>query len=317
MRSAMSWASAVARLWRDIARGRVPSLYLVCSRSNAGFLRDVPALLAARVGIRTVVHVHGSDIVDLLSNRWLSPLARALYARCEVVVPSSHLIEPLRTRLSSSIHLCENYLVSGPVDAGGETKTNGHPFTVLWNSNVMASKGFFDLVEAMGQVHSEGQHVRLIVLGEPLADEEMTGKEVASRLKTLSTFDWINYRGKIPSSEVAAMILEADAVALPSRYSSECQPLALIQAMCAGKALVISDTPALQATAGDYPAHFVPVRSMSAIVEALRDLCRAKQAGHADFASAREEAAAVARVRFSTARFDGMMLAILLAAGSS
>ena len=52
------WFRAIARLATLAARGRLRTLYLVCSRSNAGFLRDLPAYLARRMGVRVIVHVH-------------------------------------------------------------------------------------------------------------------------------------------------------------------------------------------------------------------------------------------------------------------
>lgn len=306
-----SWAGGIFRLWWDIAFGRVKTLYLVCSRSNAGFLRDMPALMAAWAGVRTVVHAHGSDITDLLSNREISALAKAFYARCEIVVPSTHLLEPLRKMTTAPIHLCENYFTGDPRDEVAKPDTLPGLLTIFWNSNVMASKGFFDLAEAVRQVCGEGIAARLISIGHPLGDEEMPASDAQRRLDTLLNEEWFDYRGRVEPAVATALAKEADVVCLPSRYSSECQPLAVIQAMCAGKAIVVSEIPALRATLRDYPAHFVPVRSVAAIVDALRDLFREKQTNPAAFASSRKDAAAAARERFSVERFDREMATIL------
>lgn len=310
--SLATWAGAVIRLWQDIAFGRVVTLYLVCSRSDGGFLRDVPALLASWAGVRVVVHAHGSDIVDLLSSRRLSSIARALYARCKIIVPSKHLLEPLRNVTTAALHLCENYFEGVLAEEAVNPNPLSDTLTLLWNSNVMASKGFFDLAEAVRQVRGEGFTVRLISVGRPLGDEEMQASETKSRLAGLSTEGWFEYRGSIEPTAVAALAANADAVCLPSRYSSECQPLSLIQAMCAGKAIVVTDTPALRTTLGDYPAHYVPVRSVASIANALRDLHRSKQADPAAFASSRRDATIAAQERFSGDRFDREMTAILL-----
>lgn len=309
LRSMASWARAVCRLWWDIAFGRVKSLYLVCSRSNGGFLRDVPALLATWAGVRIVVHAHGSDIVDLLSDRRISPLARGLYANCEIVVPSTHLLEPLRRVTAAPVHLCENYFSGTSKNKNKADQSNAAMLTVLWNSNVMASKGFFDVLKAVQQIHAEGLTVRLISVGQPLTDEEMSATEAERCLKAFSAEKWFDYRGKVTPAAVEALSSVADIICLPSY--SECQPLAVIQAMCAGKAIVVSDIPALRATLRDYPAHFAPVRSVFAIADALRDLYRQKQADPDAFASCREDAAVAARNRFSVDRFDREMAAIL------
>jgi glycosyltransferase involved in cell wall biosynthesis len=309
-RSFASWANAALRLWRDITFGRVRTLYLVCSRSNGGFLRDIPALLVELAGVRTVIHVHGSDIVDLLASRRLSPLARALYARCDIIVPSMHLIAPLHTLTTAPIYLCENYF-AGELGDDASGPPDHETFTILWNSNVMASKGFFDLADAIHKVRSEGFAIRFVSVGQLLGDEEAPESEVRHRLDALLAHDWFDYRGKVAQNEAIALLKEVDAVALPSRYSSECQPLAVIQAMCAGKAVLASDISALRATLHGYPAHFVPVRSVEAIAMALREWYWQWQTDIDAFALSRNTSATEARVRFSTERFDHEMGAIL------
>lgn len=311
-RSIWTWAGAVFRLWVDLTLGRLDVLYLVCSRSNGGFIRDVPALLATRTRLRVVVHVHGSDIVQLLSSRTTSPLALWLYRPCEIIVPSTHLVQPIENITGRRPHLCENYLGD---DASSKPYSNigddPNLFTVLWNSNIMASKGFFDLTKAVRQLREEGYRIRLISLGQPIGDEEMSKQRAAHQLDELRIFEWLDYRGKVDQATGIALTAEADVICLPSRYSSESQGIAIIEGMCAGKAIVASDIPALRATLRGYPAHFVPVHSVPAIVAALRDLQHLKQADPIAFAISRQQQAADARERFAATRFDREMATIL------
>jgi len=309
-RSFSSWLRASFGLWRDIARGRVKTLYLVCSRSDAGFVRDIPALLAARAGVRTIIHAHGSDIVDLLARRRVSPLARKLYAHCEIVVPSEHLLEPLEDVMGCSPHLCENYQQASPTPK--DASSNSNELVVCWNSNVLASKGFFDLADGIALARDGGLQVRLVSMGQAMADAEMGREEVCCHLETLRSQDWFDHRGPLDPSACNAVVSEADVVALPSRYSSECQPLAVIQAMCAGKAIIAADTPALRATLCGYPAHFVPVGSPEAIATVLQALLDQKLKNPLAFPAECEAAAETARKRFSVERFDREMRSILL-----
>lgn len=309
-RSISSWLRASFGLWRDIARGRVKTLYLVCSRSDGGFVRDIPALLAARVGVRTIVHAHGSDIIDLLARRRVSSLARALYARCEVLVPSQHLLEPLEDIIGRSPRLCENYQQASPTSRNVVSNTN--ELVVCWNSNVLASKGFFDLADGIALARDGGLQVRLVSMGQPMADTEMSREEVCRGIEALRSEDWFDHRGPLDPAVCNAVVSEADVVALPSRYSSECQPLAVIHAMCAGKAIVAADTSALRATLCGYPAHFVPAGSSQAIADVLRVLLDRKLENPLAFPAEREAAAETARKRFSAERFDREMRSILL-----
>lgn len=292
-------------LWWDLTRGKLSVLYLVCSRSGIGFVRDIPALLVTFPGVRVVVHVHGSDIVGLLSGRWYSWLARALYRRCELVVPSQHLVDAVSNLMSTKCTLCENFVVSGgPTVEGLKRARKGH-LRVLWNSNVISSKGFFDVASAVGRLHASGHRIEMTAVGIPLGDTEMNKAEAVEKLEEFCSYEWLTYLGRQDEGVVAKLLSESDVVCLPSRYPSECQPLAVIQAMCSGKAIVVSDTPALRSTVGDYPASIVPVGSLGELVVALREFCEG------ELPPVSKEVQSLARMRFSAERFDWEMRSIL------
>lgn len=308
-RGAPSWAVAFIRLWADIAARRFTTLYLVCSRSNLGLFRDLPALLAARAGIRTVVHSHGSDIVDLLTTRHLSPIARWLYSPCEIVVDSAHLLDPVRQALPGpTVHLCENF---AGMKISKDPATRANRLTVLWNSHIMVTKGFFDTVDAITMLREEGLPIHLIAAGNPIADAEMTKTQLAARLAALASEEWIEFMGIVQPSTMPSLMAMADAVALPSYYESECQPLALIDAMCAGKAIVAADTPSLRATIGSYPATFTPPKSVKDIAGALRAHFARKKDEHDSLIVDHAEGALLARERFAIDRFDQRITEIL------
>lgn len=308
LKSIVSWVWAALRLGASLLARRVRLLYLVCSRSTAGFLRDMPAYLALLFGVRVLVHVHGSDIVDLCRRPGIGGIARNILARCELIVPSAHLLAPLRDLGLHRIHLCENFseYIAPLVTSSPRTKQSERLLRVLWNSNVMASKGFFAVADAVKSLVDEGISIRLAVLGRPIGDEVMDLRTCQHALSQLVGQSWIEYSGPVDRSAAMRLLHEADVVCLPSRYSSECQPLAVIEAMCAGRQLVISDAPALRATVGDYPCEKVSDSVASEICVALRHVMERPASDEA-----LQSAAAHARLRFSPERFDRDMARLL------
>lgn len=293
----------------SVWQGRLSVLYLVCSRSNAGFVRDLPAYFSRFAGVRVIVHVHGSDVVDLCRKPWIGPFARALFSRCELIVPSAHLLAPLRDLGVRHVHLCENFADHGSVriqSAELPTTAVDGPWRILWNSNVMASKGFFAVAEAVRALAVGGTPVRLVTLGRPIGDETMNQHACYEALKRLEGQTWMDHRGSVDRLTAMQLLQEADVVCLPSHYISECQPLSLIEAMCAGRKLVIADTPALLATTGDYPCKKVSGPVASEITLALR---HAMEEPASD--EALQAAATHARERFSPERFDRDMARLL------
>jgi len=310
LQSVTSTLISVVRLGWSVLTGRVRTLYLVCSRSNAGFLRDLPAYLVRFLGVRVVVHVHGSDIVDLCKRPGLGSLAKALLSRCEVIVPSAHLIKSLHVEGIAKVHLCENFVQSAQDNRTASAKEargqDFNTFRVLWNSNLMASKGFFAVAKAVGELASNGQNIQLIALGEPLGDEAMNLTACRNAVNQLKNQNWVEFKGPVGRKTALALLLEADLVCLPSHYSSECQPLALIEAMCVARRVLIADTPALRATMGDYPCAVVENPTPKDIRLALERIMT-----HSCNQIELIEASRKARARFSIQRFESEISSLL------
>ncbi|MFG6500824.1 glycosyltransferase family 4 protein [Sulfitobacter sp. 1A15106] len=287
-----------ARLALSVLRGQHGKVYLVCSRSSIGFLRDALPLFTSRLGARVIVHVHGSDFPHLFKRRVIGRFARWLYAPCEVIVPSHHLLELLAPSDFRHLLVCENFAVSHDDYYNRPKRRAGdYSLVVLWNSNIMASKGIAELVEGIRLLRCDGLHIKMVLLGKVIGDTEKSTSAMQCYLEELKQTRWIDVKGIVPPEDVPLFVSECDVIALPSTYSSECQPLAVIQGMLCSRALMITDTPAMRATVEDYPATFVE-RNSGSIAKALRHLVQNRPG------PAKCEAALHARDRFSPDRFD-------------
>lgn len=296
----------IFRLYLHLATHRRSTVYVVSSRSFFGFIRDIPILWLSILGFRVIVHSHGSDIVTLLSSGVLSPFARFLYRRCVVIVPSDHLLDQLRELKFVNVRVCENFtttLIDYEIE--NEVGEDG-VFTVLWNSNIVSSKGIFDVATAVMELNCRGYQIELIALGQVIPDEEMTRAEAQYKLDQFVKKKWFRYVGRVPSNTVLAWLRVASVVCLPSRYRCECQPLAAIQAMCHGLPLILADTPALQTTAGKYPAIYVQSGNVEEICTAIVQSMEF-YADHKVLAGS----SLIARRRFSKERFSKTILSVL------
>lgn len=316
-RALSSVLRATLIIWWALLYDQVQVVYLVCSRSTFGFFRDFPALGAVLLRRRVVIHCHGSDIIDLLSCRKVSFLARLIYKRCEIVVPAKHLVADLKQLGILRINMCENFIVQHPKTTIDPTLQSGNKLLVVWNSNIMSSKGFFDTARAVELAFARGVTIKLLSLGEPLSDNEMSAAEVRQRLSALLDADWFDYRGTVSADEAIAYTAKADVVVLPSRYSSECQPLSLIQAMCYGVDVIVADTAALRDTVRDYPALILNNPTSENISNALERLQMQKADNNNDTKEKRQIAALRAQARFSKERFDRQMFEILRGSGNA
>lgn len=294
---------AVTHTYSALLTSRARIVYLVGSRSLLGFLRDIPALMMSLAGTRVVVHVHGSDLEGLLSTSPLAFLARVLYDRCEIIVPSAHLVDGLQRVTQAPVHLCENFVPMMPEDVAPPLAAEKDGPLIVWNSNIMASKGVFELAEAVRLALPEVPGLQLTSLGTPVRDAEMTAAAAKGALDRLRSESWFTHVGSVSPEEAFRWTAAADLYVFPSR--NDCQPLALVQAMCLGKPIIANDIPALRATLGDYPATLLSAPGPQDLAQAICALMRE------GFPPGLEAAAARARSRFSSKRFDKEMAVIL------
>lgn len=192
------WIRAIGTLVRGSLLRQLDTLYLMSSRSRSGFVRDWPAYFVRHAGIRVVIHVHGSDIVNLLQLRWVGTLARRGASGCTLVSPSIHLSEPLEWLGSRDMVVCNNFVDSesatGSSSAGEQ---HARSLCLFWNSSFMASKGFFAVADAVASLHSQGHPACLVALGTPLGDACPGQGGCERELGALVIEPWMDYRGPV------------------------------------------------------------------------------------------------------------------------
>lgn len=228
-------------------------VYLVISRSKLGFIRDLPVLLCQYFNKEIIVHCHGSDVLELFNRSVLGQIASYLFRDLCFIVPSKHLIDDLKSQGLKKVVVIENFQ-SNYVSSCYSTVDKDRIITILWNSNIIRSKGIFKLCKMMKLLDDK---FALKIYGKIIPEQGERIDELREELKLYLDDKRITYHGSVSPEILEAELKYCDIVMLPSTYKSECQPLAVISAMCAGRRIVLEDTPALRATAGDYPVKYV------------------------------------------------------------
>lgn len=298
-----SWLYSVLGAWMYCLFNKKVVVYVVCSRSTFGFIRDVPILLLSRLGVKLIVHSHGGDIYDLLKQRWYSGIAMFVYQKSFLIVSNKPLENQCLTAIPN-VQTIENYISS---DSGrNRANLNKVPLVVGWNSNVMASKGFFDCAEAIRLVNDIGHKVTFKSIGRLVDDEIMGMHELNINLSKYKKFPWFEYYGPVSQRASIDFINECHAIALISK--SEAQPFAIIEAMCSGAYVIISDIPALTFTVGNYPASIVQLDQIEELTRSIVDLNILLNNKRETLQKKLDIGAESARNRFSKDRFSKDMI---------
>jgi len=257
------------------SRYRPSVVYFTSSRSLLGFARDFWIVLLAKVfGAEKVVnHLHGADFVIFRDSA--PPLVRRVidwtYSSIDhSIVLAEQMTAQYACYKTMKVSVIPNFYDPEEVlDTQNNFRNDPREcLNVLYLSNLMASKGIFELIEACELYKKRFGHVHLRIAGTPMSDHLMKGSEVMELLRgKLSSF--ISYEGTVKGSTKAELLRWAHVLCLPTYYPTEAQPISLIEGLAAGCFLVSTKQGYIESIFDQRSGAFVEPRSPESIYSAL------------------------------------------------
>lgn len=202
------------------------------SASRTSFLRKSALLTIARLGgARTVLHLHGGEFEAFAHResgcirRWW--IRRSLEQATRVIVLSS----VWRTRVLSMAPRARIEVLANPIHVRGEPGAASEQHSrILFLGGADHVKGVETLLEAVKALVPDFPHIRVVIAGP--GDLQPVIRR-ASRLGISTNVECV---GWLTSAERDTQLAQATLLALPSL--NEGLPMALLEAMAAGRAVV-------------------------------------------------------------------------------
>ncbi|UVW29935.1 glycosyltransferase [Massilia sp. H6] len=256
--------------WLAGRRVRRPNIMHAHVASNGSFVRKSVLLALGRAaGCKTVFHLHGacfdgfagrasplmrrwichtlesSSVVIALSSRWAG-LVRGIAPRAAVVViPNSVPLPPRATE---------------PEEPG----------RILFLGEIGPRKGIYDLVEALALLRTRFPQVQLAIGGQGAMHE------LRRRADLCQVADRIDELGWVDAGNKAHQLARAAIFCLPSH--AEGLPMAMLEAMAAGKAVVVTGVGGMPDAVRDgVNGMLVPPGDVQALAAALARLLENEQ----------------------------------------
>jgi glycosyltransferase involved in cell wall biosynthesis len=288
-----------------LARHHRLVLHAHCA-SGAGFWRDaifVGLALATRCPV--ILQLHGSGF-ERFYDRASAP-ARAvlnlLLERAACVVVASEALRSWTRSVAREAHVM---CLPNPVPAANVQRQAGSHQLVLFLGRLEASKGIFDLLDAVAGLRTTVPDVRLVCAGE--GDRAA----VARYAEQLGIADAVKFTGWVGPSGKRALLEHAAVLALPSY--DEALPMCVLEAMGAGVPVVVSPVGALPEVVVDgVSGHLVAPGDTANLRRVLAKLLLDRALGERIGAAARESV----YLRFSPERVLPELEALYAAAGLS
>ena len=223
------------------------TVYFTPTRSKKFFLKDLPMYIYAFRNFKVVAHIHGNDLENLFQG-YTGAILLALYKhKITCIVPSNYLRAKYSGELDIKTFTVNNYYLS-TINLQDTNVKSLIGKRIIWNSNLYISKGGLDFLELLLQKKE--------IINSYNYKVEVFGEINDSRVKQkcdlcVSEVDEFRYYGVVSRAEILDYLDQSSIVCLLSR--SECQPLALIDAMCHGAFIICMNIPELTDLLADYP----------------------------------------------------------------
>lgn len=219
-------------------------VYFTCSRSFLGSIKDILLInLASYRNIKLINHLHGSDFYEFLhgSSNWYKKILLKSYTKVDTSIV---LLNSMRNQFKDfpnmKIEVVVNFydIELDNILAEKDSQT----INLLYLSNIIKSKGIFELIEAFEKLSSTYENIYLNIAGGFIADNYMSIDEIKEKFyKKISNNKKIKYIGKTFGEEKVELLQKSDIFVLPSYYKSEAFPISIIEAMRSGNAIVTTN----------------------------------------------------------------------------
>lgn len=283
------YAWLLPRFWLAVLAARRRTLYLTTASSPAGFLRDVATIWPASLaGHRVVCHQFGGrfGVFYGAQRPAVQRLIRRTLGRAAAIVVEG---DPVREQLAflpgwrEKVRTVVNGLPQqGDFPARGKTYAPGEPFRLLYLSNMIETKGYWDVLEAVRLLLSRGRPVECLFVGRFVAsadDCRFAGPDPAREafLTTLREDPLlagpVRYEEGLYGEDKAAAFRRAHVFLLPSRYHVEGQPVSVLEAMAYGAVAVTTHWRLIPLMVEDgCTGYHVPYGNPAAIAERIERL---------------------------------------------
>lgn len=221
------------------------SVYVSLKRSLFGSAIDFLSIILcqSRGRVPVIIHLHGSDLMRCNENivhRYI--ILGIWFFVTDIIILSSSMSEQVCWLPKRKVHIVTNFSISNISQRDLEFKaldsTNG-PLRVLYLSNLIYSKGILILMDSVQELRDLGYDVILHIAGRPVGDQFMSSNQILSEVQSRLS-ESIKFLGSINGVKKALELDAAHILALPSFYSSEAQPISVIEGMAHGAVPLVS-----------------------------------------------------------------------------
>lgn len=242
------YIAVIANLLIKLLFNKMNLCYITTSQSKQGFIRDyVLITLCTWFHVPVIAHQYGANLRQLTSSlggKGTQKLKKLLSVVKMIIVEGDYMKEQYSflSDFESKVKVIPNGLpIEGKHAKRNKTYDTKEPFVMFYLSNLIWSKGYFDVLKAVNiLINRDKMNVKCIFAGKFMAsiDDEKPGiskkEDFDKYIKDNKLDDYVEYYPGLYGDAKDEQFYNSNIFLLPTYYINEGQPVSIIEAMAYG-----------------------------------------------------------------------------------
>jgi glycosyltransferase involved in cell wall biosynthesis len=243
-------------------------VYITLTSYGIGLWKDAVFVALCRFfGLKHVLHFHNKGVLKYAqSNKKAEFIYRFVFKKAKVILLSPLLYHDISAYVTKeNVFFCANGIPDLNKKTPSPFRSNLTPIKLLFLSNLIKSKGVWDLLDACLYLKKKALYFKCDIVGE---EGDISIKEFKKRVQYCGLQDHVNYLGKQYGESKTSIFHSADIFIHPTH--EDCFPLVLLESMQFGLPIIATDEGAISEIVEYGKTGFlVPKRNVNALAEKI------------------------------------------------
>jgi glycosyltransferase involved in cell wall biosynthesis len=281
-------------------------VYITLTSHGMGLWKDAVIVVLCRLlGLKHVLHFHNKGVKKYAQNNKKADLLyRFIFKKAKVILLSPLLYPDIAAYVAKeNVFYCANGVPALDKKHSSDSKSIDTSIQLLFLSNLIASKGVWDLLDACQHLKEKAVLFQCDIVG---GEGDISSQELEKQIQERGLQEHVHYLGKQYGEGKTAIFQSADIFIHPTQ--EDCFPLVLLEAMQFGLPIISSEEGAIPEIVEDGQTGFlVPKRDVHTLAEKLELLINNKELRTSMGMAGRKKYEA----EFTLARFENRLLSVL------
>lgn len=241
----MGFAVTLVKLFTTLKKFHPDLCYLALTTTGAAFFKDIFIVVLLKIfNVKRIYHLHNRGVSLKRDNTFYRICYKFVFRKAEVILLSKRLYHDIQEFIDDDkVYICPNgindfaniYPDQPNIEEKHKKETgvwenrDQQKITqLLFLSNLIESKGVFDLIEACAILKEKQVPFKCTFIG---GESDISAAQFNNHITKYKLEDYVVFEGRKYNKEKEMAFKNADIFVFPTFYSNECFPLVLLEAM--------------------------------------------------------------------------------------